>query len=244
MADYDEYEVTQTGKNTWKVEKRESGGGYGVIFVMIIVLALLLSQCSGTGTPTATVDPNQTAFPLSDVECSTWTSGSGKTIDGYTMGWQYGSSSGSNYYNARTQYVRLTGTIGIPSMRNGQSALDDLYTLPIAASPDYSFKMYSTSAEAEAANNRLRNSMHSTIRSEYQSIANTKNTFVLQIYGDDRLLYTSPSLYNRTAPVTFDINIAGVQNVEFYWNYPYINYGADYYGRTRVTITNLYGHTN
>ncbi|HPF43362.1 MAG TPA: stalk domain-containing protein [Syntrophomonadaceae bacterium] len=42
----------------------------------------------------------------------------------------------------------------------------------------------------------------------------TKEPAIIKIYGDDKLLYTSPEIVNGVFPQEFDINIAGVKQIK------------------------------
>lgn len=217
------------------VEENKSSG------LVVFIIACIIAAFVVLNDPGPTTDPNQTAFPLADVECSYGSYG--PYLSDYEMGWRIGVNSDS--VSCKGKYMRLTGTIGVPST-SGKSVMEYFQNndLPNGAAPDFAWKLYNTTAEAEAATAALRSEMTATILSELQTITTEEKTFVLEIYGDGNLLFTSPCLLDSTEPLDFTINVEGVDTVEFKWSNAFIQYGADWFGNSSVTITNLTGHTD
>lgn len=183
-------------------------------------------QASYTSPPVTDPPP----VTMEDITC--WSPGMySQYAEGYVMSWRSGY--GTGIFRNYSKYRRLTGTLNPPTI-SGLSPIDYFASdhLPTALSPEY--RVVSTKTTAQ-----IRSAMYETTRRELPRIVSEQNLYVLQIYGDDRLLYTSPSMYTRTTPVHFSVDVTGVHMVEFRWYHPVIHYGADDYGRMKLVLTDI-----
>lgn len=247
MSTDKKYEVKRTGPGKYEVnEKEPTTFGEVVTFIISIVIVLCLLRSCVKETPNLdgnyNTKSNQTSYTI--LNGYTELSASHNT---FTSPEVFHSNTRMKWYEDYTtteikvngNFNRFTGTIQLPTCKS-MTVLDYWASdpLPLGAYPGEISIFLSDAAKAQ-----LIREMRDIITSELRSLSNTGRPFRVEIYGDGRLLYTSPCMIYQSSPVSFDVRISGVQTITLKYTYLYHVYGSAY-GLSRIRISNLTGHTN